>query len=126
MNLVGINHDLMATIPASMLTTYAQVPNSPELPAAYVGFPEQLTDFASGGSCTLEMKITLVVSRADEETAQQALSDLITIDLIYRLVTAQSDHWSEIAFTSVDNFRAATFGVAECLAADINLTMRST
>lgn len=126
MNLLGINHDLMDSVTGTELTPYNQVPTSPELPCIYCGLPVAMTDFASMGSCSVEMVVTVAVSRADEETAQDQLSSLLTIDLIYRLIRQESEHWSDIAFKSINRFRSTTFGNAECLAADINLEIRTT
>lgn len=125
MNLVGINRDLMAAAGPG-LTPYNFVPASPELPCIYVGLPDQMTEFSSYGSCTVDLKATVAVSRADEETAQMALQDILTIELIARFLQAKSEFWTEVGFKSISNFRSTTFGNAECLAADVNLTIRTT
>jgi hypothetical protein len=124
-DLVGVNTDLMVAAGPD-LTTYSFVPGSPEMPCVYCGLPNSMTDWASGGSCVIEMPVTVVVSRADEETAQQDLMALINIAFISRFLRFKSEYWSEVAFRSVDRFRATSFGSTECLAADINLSIRTT
>lgn len=128
MSLTGIIEDLMAAVNAVRMTPYAIVPgDGPELPACYVGLPSQLTDFASTGSCSLSLSVVVVVSRAtDDWTAQGELFDLLDIDTISRFLTKRSDHWSDMAFVSITNFRHTTFGNASCLAADLNLQLRTT
>lgn len=125
MNLSGIIADLGDAVSGDM-TPYSQVPTSPEFPCCYVGLPEELSDFASSGSCSLRMPLTVAVSRSDEESAQTQLTDLLTIELVYRIIRKESAHWSDIAFVSINRFRSVTFGNAEALAADINLQLRTT
>lgn len=127
MNLLGINADLIASLVGGpFVGLYTQVPLSPELPAIYCGFPQEMTDFASGGSCTLNHSLSVVVTRANEEEAQSSLSELLSVDLILRIVRYQSEFWSDVAFKSINQFRATTFGTTECLAADLNLLIRTT
>ena len=125
MNLIGIYKDLMAAVPPT-LASYTSVPNSPELPCIYCGPPDELNDFSSYGSCTLRQTVSVVVSRANEETAQFDLVGLIGIELIARLLHAESENWMDIAFLGAGNFRSVVFGSTECLAADLNFTIRTT
>lgn len=126
MNISGIAKDLMGALDKDVLTPYGSVPNSPETPAAYVQLPTRCYDFSSGGGCTMDISVVVIVDRADEETAQQRLGDLLNFDLIRRLITARSDYWFDVAFSSINSFRRAEYGNTACLAADVNLQLRTT
>lgn len=127
-NYNGIVADLMASQDNTAVVPYTTVPSSgPEFPALYMGFPTILTDYSSTGACSMSISVILAVSRASGDMeAQQQLGDLLGTDIISRLMRAQSDNWTDIAFTSVNNFRHAKFANAEVLAADINLQLRTT
>ena len=125
MNLQGIYTDLVAAAPPK-LNKYTSVPNSPDLPAVYCGPPNSMSDFSSYGSCLLQQTITICVSRANEDTAQFDLVEWFNIDTLARFLQAKSENWSDMALISVDNFRSVTFGTIECLAGDINLSIRTT
>lgn len=124
--LTKINADLMKATEGTGLTPYDQVPTSPEFPCIYCGLPTEMQDFASTGSCSVSIPLTVAVSRSDEETAQTQLTDWLNIDLISRFIRFQSQYWEDIAFISINHFRSVTFGNAECLAADLNFAIRST
>lgn len=128
MNYNGIVADLMGAIDNTVMTSYLTVPSSgPEFPAVYMGLPTRMDDYSSTGACTMTIAVVLAVSRASGDLdAQQQIGDLLGTDLISRLVRADSDYWTDLAFTSINNFRQAKFANAECLAADINLQLRTT
>lgn len=127
MNLVGINKDLLDAVKGPPFkSVYSSVPSSPEFPTIYCGFPESLTDFSSTGSCTLNHSLVVMVSRSDEDSAQEALSKLLSIDLIVKIIRFESVNWSQIEFRSINSFRAAKFGNADALGADLNLLIRTT
>lgn len=134
MNITRIRADLVAAIGGLVVdvdgvgpvtvTAYADVPSAPELPCVYPGVPERMYDFSYGGSCVIDIAFTLAVSRADETGAQAVLGALVTE--ILTLGLPASTAFSDVALTSIDNFRAATFGNANVLAADFNLSIRTT
>lgn len=103
---------------------YQDTPSSPQLPCVYCGFPTELRDFAWRGSCIADLTLTVCVSRADESTAQAALSALLSAMLAVPIPTGLA--FTDVATLSVNNIRATTFGEINVLAADINFSLRTT
>lgn len=76
MNVNGIMAALkneLLTVPG--LNVYSYVPGNPDVPAAVLDFPEEVTyDSTYGrGSDTAEFPVGLIVGRVDEESARTAL-----------------------------------------------------
>lgn len=124
-DLTALRAALAATQTSIGVYPYSDIPSNPEFPAAYAGLPDRLSDFSSGGTCTVEIALVLVVSRADESTAQTELSALLS-PAIAALFAAPCVEWEDIALVDVGNFRASIFGEANCLAVDVNLSLRTT
>lgn len=105
------------------VTGYTDLVVDAVLPAAYASFPTELHDFSMTGTCIAEITVTVYVSRADETVAQTVLSQILSAVLTLPLPAGTSI--AESALVNVDNIRGATFAGTECLAADINLSIRT-
>jgi hypothetical protein len=128
MDIPGIRQALVdaavAAVPA--LHGYPYVPQSPELPCIYCG-PPSYDDWSFNTQATVELVLTLCVSRADETVAEQTLDELASTGQIQIGVTnAQRIHWVDVAVGAVDNTRAASFGESvQVLAIDHHFSIRT-
>jgi len=127
MDLHGLKSALVGSCADQGLSLYEDVPNSPELPCLYAQMPTDMREFSSAGQCTLDITLTLCVSRANEDTAQKELSDFLsTLQIPNAVMNATPIHWSGVAFINIDNIRAASFGeTTQVLAADFNFSLRT-
>jgi hypothetical protein len=128
MDLQAIRAALVDACHDQGLNLYHDVPTTPELPCLYAGMPVQMYDWSSSGSCTIDIALTLCVSRSDEEVAQPQLSDFISTMQIPNAILNVSPRmqWVDVAFITIDNFRAASFGeTTQVLACDFNFQLRS-
>jgi hypothetical protein len=127
MDLQALRQALVDACADQGLTLYADVPTTPELPCLYSGMPTSMYDWSSSGSCSLDIALTLCVSRADEGVAQSQLSGFIsTLQIPNGVMNATRIQWVDVAFVNIDNIRAASFGeTTQVLAADFNFTIRT-
>jgi hypothetical protein len=126
-DLQALRQALVGACTEQGLALYPDVPNSPELPCLYAGMPTDMREFSSAGQCTVDIALTLCVSRADEDVAQKSLSGFIsTMQIPNAIMNATPFQWSGIAFINIDNIRAASFGeTTQVLAADFNFQLRT-
>lgn len=127
-NFQGVINDLLAAVDKDRMVPYPEVPGGgPELPGCYVGLPNAMSDFASTGSCSMSLAVTVFVGRGTSDlNAQIELADLLDVATIAGFLNTRSDNWSDMAFTGINNFRQVELGTTQCYAADINLQLRTT
>lgn len=127
MNLQALRAALVDACTGQGLFLYHDVPATPELPCLYAGMPSDMREWSSRGQCTIDLALTLCVSRGDEEVAQKQLSDLLsTLQIPNAVMAATRIQWADVAFVNIDNFRAANFGESmQVLACDHNFTIRT-
>jgi hypothetical protein len=127
MNLQALKQALVGACSDQGLALYADVPNAPELPCLYAQMPTDMREWSSAGQCTLDITLTLCVSRANEDTAQKELSDFLsTLQIPNAVMNATAIQWTGVAFVNIDNIRAASFGeTTQVLAVDHNFSIRT-
>jgi hypothetical protein len=127
MDLQALKKALVGACADQGLALYHDVPNSPELPCLYAQMPSDMREWSSAGQCTLDITLTLCVSRADEDVAQKELSGFIsTLQIPNSILNATRIQWVDVAFINVDNIRAASFGeTTQVLACDHNFQLRT-
>jgi len=128
MDIPGIRQALIdaATTAVPELNGYPYIPNSPELPCIYCNI-DSYDNWAFNTNATVEVVLTLCVSRADETVAQQSLDALASTGAIQIGIThAPRTFWVDVSVGAVDNNRAASFGESvQVLAVDHHFSIRT-
>jgi hypothetical protein len=129
MNLHQIRLDLSAALSDLGWNSYAYLPDDISVfPAAAVRVPTAITyNSAGGGVSTITLPVTLLVSRANAQDAQQRLDLALStgnpesVTDALRAVTEPS--WRALQPTGVSNFGSTQLGNTSVLAADLNLEL---
>lgn len=104
-----VRADLAIVLGGLGYSPYPVLPGSPEVPAAVINSPSATEYHATAaGHCIVRIPITLLVSRADEESAQRALNTAISFNVdgsvISALEAATGRAWARLQVVSSSRF----------------------
>lgn len=129
MDLSVVRADLASALGGLGYSPYSALPGSPELPAAIVNAPSEIEyHFNAFGHCKLTIPITLLVSRADEESAQKALNTAVSFGIdgsvVSALEAATGTTWAQLVVEGATRFLPVVLSEnTTALGADIIVTL---
>src|SRR4051812_45058879 len=132
MNLDAIRTRIAELCDGCGFNPYSTLVGSPDLPAAIVGYPEEIAYTTTQGAsrCEITMFVKLICSLGDEIDATKRLDDALSTNdgSVYRALSARAtadDPWRQLVVKSANNISSISLegGAATALAADLNLTI---
>lgn len=127
MDLARVRRDLATAVKACGYTPYAFVPPSPELPAVIINAPT-LTEYHQNleGAARITIPISLLVSRADEQTADAMLTRAISTVGPGSFVNALEDAdgcWHYLVVQSAERQYEIQLAEAKALGVQLNVQL---
>lgn len=127
MDLDVVRQALATALSASGYTPYPALGGSPELPAVIINSPQRIQYHQSlEGHALIEMPVTLIVSRADEETAEALLNAAVstTAGSFVSQLEAASGPWLYLLVVESGQFLEADLpSSAKALGVDITIRL---
>lgn len=125
MDLDVVRQALATALSASGYTPYPALGGSPELPAVIINSPQRIEYHQTlDGQALITMPVTLIVSRADEETAEAALNKAVstTAGSFVSLLEAAAGPWTYVLVVESGQFLEAELpSTAKALGVDITI-----
>lgn len=119
----------LAAVDVAPFSSYPSYIGANDLPMIVVGQPTRIVyarDFS--GTSELSMPVHVIVSRADEQSAQDLMDQAMSIGITGSVVDALQaleGPWSALAVNEVAEPVSVQVGSAECINATFNVTVRA-